>query len=87
MIITIVLLKIIIQFLEIADKVDCGLALSYHNYKTYYQQKVKEAEKIKKYWVNSQVQDTDVEKESKVQIWNVNGISEYTGCDKLKYKK
>ena len=71
---------------KIGEKVDCGLALSYHNYKTYYQQKLKEAEKIKKYWVNSQVQDTDVEKESKVQIWNVNGISEYTGCDKLKYK-
>ena len=66
--------------------IDCGLALTLTNYKTYYKQNLENAKNIKKYWVNSKVQDTDVKDEDKVKIWNTNEGVVHHHCDQLKYK-
>ena len=67
-------------------KIDCGLALPLDDYTTYYKTKVKDINEIKNYWINSKVQETDVNSESKVKIWNIQGDAEYGRYDKLKYK-
>lgn len=66
--------------------IDCGLALTFNNYNTYYKPNLENAKKIKKYWVNSKVQDTDVKDEDKVKIWNTNEGVVHHHCDQLKYK-
>ena len=66
--------------------IDCGLALPYQNYKDYYKGNVDNLDKIKRYWIDSPVQDTDVKDESKVRIWRINGDREYEKFNKLRYK-
>ena len=66
--------------------IDCGLALTFTNYNTYYKPNLEKAKNIKKYWVNSKVQDTDVKDEDKVKIWNTNEGVVHHHCDQLKYK-
>lgn len=67
-------------------RIDCGLALSLEDYNAYYKPNLDKAEKIKRYWINSKVQDNEVNKESKVKIWNIKGDVEYKKYEKLKYK-
>ena len=61
----------------INEVIECGLSMSYNQYKNYYQSKAKNLETIKNYWITDYNKEFDEDKEEKVSLWKLDDEVKY----------
>ena len=71
----------------IEQNIECGIKLSYENYKNYYKQKVANLGNIKHYWISDYNEEFDFDKEEKVLLWKMDSGSKYESKDVIRARK